>query len=83
MPAADDRPSEVKRVEGRYANYFMVGYNSVEFVFEFVQSYSDPPEETAHTRIITSPAYAKELLAVLQHAIADYEREFGSIPGDE
>jgi hypothetical protein len=82
MPTEDYRPSEWKRAEGRYANYFKVGHNAFEFVLEFTQSYSDPPEERAHTRIITSPAYAKELLAVLQHAIAEYERAFGSIPGD-
>jgi hypothetical protein len=80
MPTEETRPPESGRVEGRYANYFKVGHNAFEFVLEFAQSYSDPPEEKAHTRIVTSPVYAKELLAVLQQAIAEYERAFGPIP---
>jgi Protein of unknown function (DUF3467) len=81
MPTEDSRLPERERLEGRYTNYFKVGHNAFEFVLEFAQSYSEPPEEQAHTRIITSPVYAKELLAVLQRAISDYERVFGSIPG--
>jgi hypothetical protein len=83
MPTEDYRGPVRERVEGKYANFFKVGHNAYEFVLEFAQSYSDSPDEKAHTRIITTPAYAKELLAVLQHAITDYEREFGSISGDE
>ncbi len=60
-------------LEGRYANFFNIGHNVHEFIFEFGQSYEaeDPPR--AHTRIVTSPAYAREFLRTLQHALAEYE----------
>ncbi|HEX3092829.1 MAG TPA: DUF3467 domain-containing protein [Candidatus Angelobacter sp.] len=49
-------------VEGKYANYFQIGHNSHEFLLDFGQLYADGKREQMHTRIITSPLYAKELL---------------------
>jgi Protein of unknown function (DUF3467) len=74
--------SDPAAVEERYANYFKIGHNLFNFILEFAHLYSDPPVEKVHTRIVTSPGYAKELLAVLTQAIADYERAFGSISVD-
>jgi hypothetical protein len=70
-------------VESKYANYFKVGHNSFEFIMEFAQLYSEQSMEKVHTRIVTSPAYAKELLGVLQEAVDAYERTFGAIPKNE
>ncbi len=66
-------------IEGRYANYFQVGHNAFEFLLDFGQLYSDGKVETFHTRIITSPPYAKELLKVLVEAVEQYEQAFGTI----
>ena len=66
-------------IEGKYANYFQVGHNAFEFLLDFGQLYSDGQQEKFHTRIITSPPYAKELLKVLGEAIEQYELTFGSI----
>jgi len=66
--------------EGKYANYFQVGHNTLEFVIDFGQSFSDGREEIFHTRIVTSPSYAKELLKVLVDSIDRYESVFGPIP---
>jgi hypothetical protein len=66
-------------VEGRYANYFKIGQNAFEFVLEFIQFYPDNKEEHLHTRIITSPTYAKSFLKILQKSIENYERTFGTI----
>jgi hypothetical protein len=55
-----------------------VGHNAVEFVIDFGQFYDGNKEATFHTRIITSPAYANELLAVLKKSIGDYDRAFGT-----
>ena len=68
------------RLEGRYANYFAVGYNEHEFVIDFGQSYSDSDNPELCTRIVTGPAYAKAFLKTLQDSIATFETTYGSIP---
>jgi hypothetical protein len=70
-------------IEGRYANYFEIGHNAFEFVLDFGQKYSDGLKEKIHTRIITSPSYAKELFRVLENSIAQYEGTFGQIELEE
>jgi hypothetical protein len=68
--------------EGRYANSFNVGFNALEFVIEFAQLYEESTEPIVHTRIITSPHYAKGLVDLLGVAIADYNAKYGAIqPG--
>jgi hypothetical protein len=66
--------------EGRYANYFKVGHNAFEFLLDFGQFYSGSDRAQIHTRIVTSPAYAKELLATLRDSIDQFELSFGIIP---
>ena len=70
-------------IESKYANYFQVGQNAFEFLFDFGQFYSDGRREHFHTRIVTSPLYAKELLKVLQEAIERHEKNFGPIQESE
>jgi hypothetical protein len=66
-------------LEGRYANYFTVGHNAVEFLLDFGQFYPEAEHATLHTRIITSPQYAMALLETLREAIERYEQSFGAI----
>lgn len=66
-------------VVGRYANYFEIGHNAAEFVFDFGQAYSMVDARQVHTRIVTSPTYAKALLRLLEHAIARHEQLHGDI----
>lgn len=70
-------------LEGRYANCFQVGHNALEFLLEFGQVYRSSEQECFHTRIVTSPVYAKALLATLCDAIDQYERSFGEIPSSD
>jgi hypothetical protein len=64
--------------EAKYANYLQVGQNAFEFLLELGQAYgNDTP--AVHTRVITSPYYAKAFLKVLEEAVATYERSFGPI----
>ena len=65
--------SEKNFIEARYANYFEIGHNSVEFIFNFGQSYDSDEGSSVHTRIITSPIYAKDLLDTLQRTFAEYK----------
>jgi hypothetical protein len=65
--------------EGRYANYFTIGHNAFEFVLDLGQLYAENGGARLHTRIITSPIYAKALLDTLQESIDQYEQTFGTI----
>jgi hypothetical protein len=64
-------------IEGKYANYFQIGHNAVEFIIEFGQLYSDESVPLLHTRIITTPSYGKTLLRLLQEALSEHEAQFG------
>ena len=69
-----------ERVGGAYSNYLKIGQNAFEFLFDFGQLYLEEGEAQFHTRIVTTPAYAKAFLKVLGDCIARYEQNFGSIP---
>jgi uncharacterized protein DUF3467 len=56
-----------------------VGDNALEFVLDFGQFYPDAKKVQLHTRIITSPIYAKELLQLLQESIDRYQQTVGPI----
>lgn len=72
--------SECVSLEGRYANCFKVGHNAYEFIIDFGQCYEDCKDrETIHSRIVTSPTYAKLLLRTLSDAVSKYEAERGVI----
>jgi hypothetical protein len=70
---------DTHKLEGKYANYFKVGHNALEFVMDFGQFYRDNGEAQLHTRIVTNPAYAKAMLETLRESIEQYERSFGTI----
>jgi hypothetical protein len=69
-------------LEGHYANCFKVGHNAFEFVLDFGQFYAESSRAQFHTRIITSPIYAKALLRVLQESLDQFEQTFGTIPAE-
>lgn len=77
-PARQGQPAQMS--DGKYANYFQIGENALEFVIEFGQLYSDEPAPLIHTRIITSPTYAVQLLSLIEDALRQYEEQFGPIP---
>jgi hypothetical protein len=66
-------------LEGRYANYFKVGYNAYEFVIDFGQYYPENDQAELCLRIITSPTYAKALLKTLEDSLDQYEKSFSTI----
>jgi len=66
---------ESPTIEGKYANYFRVGHNAFEFILDFGQLFAETSQEQLHTRIITSPAYAKEL----RDSVQKHERTFGEV----
>ena len=66
-------------MEGRYVNYFEIGHNAFEVLLDFGQFYEGEAEATQHTRIVTSPVYAKRLSGLLQQAIRQYEASYGRV----
>ena len=77
----DWRPKESPGLVGQYANYFTIGHNAFEFVLDFGQFFPDSAVPQIQTRVITSPAYAIELLTTLQESVARYEETFGPLTG--
>ncbi len=66
-------------VFARYANYFEIGHNAGEFILDFGQAYSSAEKRQVHTRIVTSPAYAKALLRIFENAVERHEQIYGAI----
>ncbi len=67
---------------GIYANHFQIGHNAFEFLIDCGQLLPEDEQAKLNVRIVTTPAYAKALLDVLQDAINQYEERFGSISAD-
>jgi hypothetical protein len=72
------RRKRVRSPAGRYANYVEVGHNAYEIVIDFSHRYGGK-RGRVHTRIITSPGYAKAFLETLRTSIESYEATFGAI----
>jgi Protein of unknown function (DUF3467) len=71
LPPKDEEP------EARYGNIFRIGYNAYEFVLDFGQCHP-PGKEHMHTRIVTSPASAKDLSELLQDSLGKHEQKYRS-----
>jgi hypothetical protein len=72
-----------KRIHDRkYANYFEVGHNPYEFYVDFGQYDPNSEKVQMHTRIVTSPAYAKMMGETLSSSVDSFEREHGTIPAN-
>jgi hypothetical protein len=70
-----------EQIEARYSNHFEIGQNAFEFLFDFGQFYDEKEEQPRiHTRIITSPFYAKRFAHLLEESISRYEETNGAIP---
>ena len=67
------------KCEARYANYFEVGHNAFEFIFDFGQYYPDTECAQMHSRLVMGPVYAKLLADLLKGAIQRFEEANGAI----
>jgi hypothetical protein len=66
-------------LEGRYANYFELGFTAFEFLLDFGQFDQDTESAIRHTRIITNPTSARVFLNMLAEVVAEYEAKVGPI----
>jgi Protein of unknown function (DUF3467) len=73
------RSKPIKPLEARYANYFEVGHNASEFIFDFGQYHPENDTARMHCRIVTGPLYAKLLGDLLCQALERFEEEHGVI----
>ena len=64
----------------RYTNVFEVGFDAFEVIITCAQRDPSGDEEAPHTKLVTSPGFAKQLARMLADAVADYEARFGPIP---
>ena len=80
MKSAGSNRTNGGQLESRYVNYFEIGHNAFEFLLDFGQLYPEDREADIHTRIVVSPAYAKDLATVLHDAISQYEQSYGKLP---
>jgi hypothetical protein len=83
MKKESETSRNIRRPEGQYANFFRLGYNAFEFVFEFGRIYPETEKTQFETRIVTSPSFAKVLFETMRDSLDQYERSFGAIPGEE
>ncbi|HEY6391852.1 MAG TPA: DUF3467 domain-containing protein, partial [Bryobacteraceae bacterium] len=75
-----------EHLEGRYANYFEIGFRAQEFLLDFGQFDEDSGSAIRHTRIITNPVSAKTFLKMLTEVMKEYETSvgwIGSEPGGD
>ena len=73
----------LSEIEVRYSNYLEIGQNAFEFVLAFGQLYEDEQRAIMHTKIVTSPFYAKRFSEFLQESIRRHEQTSGPIPDAE
>jgi hypothetical protein len=57
--------------EGKYANCFRIGHNTLEFLIDFGQC-GQGTIAILHTRIIVHPADARVFLRLLEKSLLDY-----------
>lgn len=62
---------------GKYANALQISHTKDEVVFDFLSLF--PPSGHLVSRIITSPAHAKQILAALTDNLKKYETQFGAV----
>ena len=65
--------------QGLYANLALISHSESELILDFIFLQPQVPKAKVRSRIITSPAHAKKLLAALEDNIKKYEARFGKI----
>jgi hypothetical protein len=66
-------------IESRYANHLEVGQNAVEVILQFGQLFDEAETAVVHTRIVTSPFYARRFLELLQESIGRHQTDVPQI----
>ena len=70
----------MSEIEARYSNHLEIGQNAFEFVLAFGQLYEEQEGAVIHSKIVTSPYYARRFAEMLQESIRRHEETVGPIP---
>jgi len=73
-------PNRSEPLEGRYANHLEVGHNAQDLVMDFGQVFEDE-QPLMHTRIVTHPTFARQMVEVLRQSLDRHEKLHGREPG--
>jgi len=65
--------------QGIYSNLTLISHTETEFVLDYIYVQSQAPKAKVRTRILSSPAHTKRLLAALEENLKRYEDRFGVI----
>jgi hypothetical protein len=79
MPNMKYPKNPADKLIGHYSNYFQIGHNAFEFVFDFGQYYEDAKQAEICLRIVTGPIFAKQFLKLLEQAVDQFEDSFGAL----
>jgi hypothetical protein len=83
--AAEMKQGEIKieiddqTSNGAYSNLAMISHTDSEFILDFIFIQPQYAKAKVRSRVITSPAHAKRMLAALKDNIAKFEAQFGEI----
>lgn len=64
-------------LRGTFANALQISHTKDEVVFDFMSLF--PPQPMLVSRIITTPAHAKQILAALNDNLQKYEAQHGPL----
>ena len=85
--ATDAAATRVRIPEGRYANFFRIGFNAQEFLIDFGQVTPDEGTgtdgESFFIRIVVVPFNMKRFLALARESVGSYEETYAIIPDAE
>jgi len=65
--------------QGVYANLVVVNHTDAEFTIDFIFVQPQGPKAKVRSRVITSPAHLKRVIAALQENLQNYERVHGPV----
>lgn len=68
---------------GVYANLALIAHSETEFLLDFLFIQPHSPKAKVLTRVITSPAHLKRLVAALKDNLDKYEARFGPVAAGE
>lgn len=60
--------------QGVYANLAVVNHNDAEFIIDFIFTQPQVPRAKVRSRIITSPAHVRRLIAALHENLQHFEK---------
>ncbi len=68
-----------QQVKPRYANFFAAQNTPNEFTFDYAMATLGSNEIEVHTRVVTSPIGAKQMVEMLMERVMAYEKQYGDI----